>query len=64
MMTYVLLGLAIYVGLFALVNRICTCVEYCALAKSYGYFVKNGDDFKRTLTEFKGFASNVKTEQK
>lgn len=61
MMTYILIGLAIYVAVFAIVHRICNCVEYCALAKSYGYFVKNGEDFKRTLTEFKGFAANVKT---
>ena len=38
----VLLGFIIYLGVFAIIDRICRCAEHCANAKSYGASISNG----------------------
>lgn len=32
----------LYLCIFALINRVCKCIEYCATAKAYGKFRESG----------------------
>ena len=47
----VLIGFIIYLGLYAIIDRICKCAEHCSMAKSYGTAVGN-------------VAKNIKPEEK
>ena len=33
---YLILGLILYLCLYALINRVCKCIEHCATARAYG----------------------------
>lgn len=39
---YLIVGLILYLCLYALVNRLCICIEHCATAKAYGKFREAG----------------------
>ncbi len=34
--------LIIYICLYALINRVCQCIEHCATARAYSKFRENG----------------------
>lgn len=41
--TYVLIGIAIYICVYALLDRVCRCKEQCEAFKAYGlYFASMG----------------------
>lgn len=41
--TQIVVGfLIIYICLYALINRVCQCVEHCMTAKAYSKFRENG----------------------
>lgn len=33
---YLIVGLILYLCLYALINRLCQCIEHCATARAYG----------------------------
>lgn len=44
LLTYIIIGIMIYISVFAIVERICKCCEQCALYKSYGaYLASTGE---------------------
>lgn len=53
------LGTAIWLCIYALVDRICRCFESCALCKSYGSYMSKGvpikiDDFLKAMANTGG----------
>lgn len=53
LLTYIIIGILIYLCIFAIVERICKCKEQCEAFKAYGtYFTSMGktkDDFKTDM---------------
>lgn len=53
LLTYIIIGILIYLCIFAIVERICKCKEQCEAFKAYGtYFASMGktkDDFKTDM---------------
>lgn len=39
---YMLSFLVLYICVYALINRVCQCVEHCATARAYSKFRENG----------------------
>ena len=39
---YMLAFLVLYVCIYALINRVCQCIEHCATARAYSKFRENG----------------------
>lgn len=39
---YMLSFLVLYVCVYALINRVCQCIEHCATARAYSKFRENG----------------------
>lgn len=39
---YILAFLVLYVCIYALINRVCQCIEHCATARAYSKFGENG----------------------
>ena len=39
---YVIAFLILYICVYALINRVCQCIEHCATAKAYSKFRENG----------------------
>lgn len=39
---YLIIFLLLYLCLYALINRLCQCIEHCATAKAYGKFREAG----------------------
>lgn len=39
---YLIVGLILYLCLYALINRLCQCIEHCATAKAYGKLQEAG----------------------
>lgn len=38
----VIIFIALYLCIYALINRVCQCIEHCATAKAYSKFRENG----------------------
>lgn len=45
----VLLVLILFICVYTLIDRICKCIEHCAIAKAFGKFQENG-----IVTSFEG----------
>ena len=48
-MTFVQIVIAfliVYICVYALINRVCQCIEHCATAKAYSKFRENGMQLK------------------
>ncbi len=41
-MGYALILVVIYLCIYALINRVCQCIEHCATARAYSKFRENG----------------------
>ena len=41
-LTYVVIGIIIFIMVYCIIDRICTAVENAAMYKAYGNFVANG----------------------
>lgn len=39
---YMLSFLILYICMYALINRVCQCIEHCATARAYSKFRENG----------------------
>lgn len=57
--------LIIYICLYALINRVCQCIEHCATARAYSKFRENGvlvkmDDVEAGIMKSKKEKDNVK----
>jgi len=39
---YVIAFLILYLCMYALINRVCQCIEHCATARAYSKFRENG----------------------
>ncbi len=39
---YALILVIIYLCIYALINRVCQCIEHCATARAYSKFRENG----------------------
>lgn len=57
--------LILYVCVYALINRVCQCVEHCATARAYSKFRENGvlvkmDDVEAGIMKSKKEKDNVK----
>ena len=39
---YMLSFLVLYICVYALINRVCQCIEHCATARAYSKFRENG----------------------
>ena len=48
-----LLTLLIFFCAFTVVNRICTCIEHCATARSFGKIKINSREMEKALNEWK-----------
>lgn len=47
---YMLAFLVLYLCAYALINRVCQCIEHCATARAYSKFRENGN-FSRNPRE-------------
>lgn len=43
---YTFILFAVYLCVYALINRICKCIEHCATARAYSKFRENGIPLK------------------
>ena len=43
---YVIAFLILYICVYALINRVCQCIEHCATAKAYSKFRESGMQLK------------------
>ena len=62
---YMLSFLALYICVYALINRVCQCVEHCATARAYSKFRENGvlvkmDDVEAGIQKSNQEKENVK----
>ena len=62
---YMLAFLVLYVCIYALINRVCQCIEHCATARAYSKFRENGvlvkmDDVEAGIMKSKKEKDNVK----
>lgn len=48
---YIVAFLIVYICVHALLNRICRCIEHCAIANAYSKFRENGVDVKMDNVE-------------
>ena len=39
-LTYVLLGIGVYIGVYSIVDRVCKCVEHGHVSNSFNEFTK------------------------
>lgn len=56
---------AIYLCIYALINRVCNCIEHCATARAYSKFRKNDvlvkmDDAEASIKKSNKEKENVK----
>ena len=61
---YMLAFLVLYVCIYALINRVCQCIEHCATARAYSKFRENGvlvkmDDVEAGIIKSKKEKDNV-----
>jgi len=67
-MTFVQIAIAfliIYLCVYALINRVCQCIEHCATARAYSKFRENGvlvkmDDVEAGIKKSNKEKENVK----
>lgn len=57
--------LIIYLCVYALINRVCQCIEHCATARAYSKFRENGvlvkmDDLEAGIQKLNKERENVK----
>ena len=62
---YAFVLVAIYLCVYALINRVCQCIEHCATAKAYSKFRENGvlvkmNDVKAGIIKSKKEKDDVK----
>ena len=62
---YVIAFLILYLCMYALINRVCQCIEHCATARAYSKFRENGvlvkmDDVEAGIKESNKEKENVK----
>lgn len=62
---YVIAFLILYICVYALINRVCQCIEHCATAKAYSKFRENGvlvkmNDVKAGIIKSKKEKDDVK----
>ena len=62
---YMLAFLVLYVCVYALINRVCQCIEHCATARAYSKFRENGvlvkmDDVEAGIQKSNQEKENVK----
>lgn len=62
---YVIAFLILYICMYALINRVCQCIEHCAAARAYSKFRENGvlvkiDDVEAGIMKSKKEKDNVK----
>lgn len=62
---YALNLVAIYLCVYALINRVCQCIEHCATARAYSKFRENGvmvkmDDVEAGIKKNNKEKENVK----
>lgn len=62
---YALILVVIYLCVYALINRVCQCIEHCATARAYSKFRENGvlvkmDDVEAGIMKSKKEKDNVK----
>ena len=62
---YVIAFLILYLCMYALINRVCQCIEHCATARAYSKFRENGvlvkiDDVEAGIMKSKKEKDNVK----
>ncbi len=48
---YMLAFLVLYICVYALINRVCQCIEHCATARAYSKFRENGVAVKMDAVE-------------
>ena len=48
---YALILVVIYLCVYALINRVCQCIEHCATARAYSKFRENGVAVKMDAVE-------------
>lgn len=48
---YVIAFLILYLCMYALINRVCQCIEHCATARAYSKFRENGVAVKMDAVE-------------
>lgn len=61
----VIVFLIIYICIYALINRVCQCIEHCATARAYSKFRENGvlvkmDDVEAGIKKSNKEKENVK----
>ena len=62
---YVIAFLILYICVYALINRMCQCIEHCATARAYSKFRENGvlvkmDDVEAGIQKSNKEKENVK----
>lgn len=62
---YVIAFLILYLCMYALINRVCHCIEHCATARAYSKFRENGvlvkmDDVEAGIKKSNKEKENVK----
>ena len=62
---YVIAFLILYLCMYALINRVCQCIEHCATARAYSKFRDNGvlvkmDDVEAGIKKSNKEKENVK----
>lgn len=62
---YMIAFLVLYVCVYALINRVCKCIEHCATARAYSKFRENGvlvkmDDVEAGILKSNKEKENVK----
>lgn len=62
---YVIAFLILYLCMYALINRVCQCIEHCATARAYSKFRENGvlvkiDDVEAGIKKSNKEKENVK----
>lgn len=62
---YVIAFLILYICMYALINRVCQCIEHCTTARAYSKFRENGvlvkiDDVEAGIMKSKKEKDNVK----
>lgn len=48
---YIIAFLILYICVYALINRVCQCIEHCATARAYSKFRENGMSVKMNDVE-------------
>lgn len=59
---YILLAIWVYVGIYAIVNRICTCIEKREFIRVYGNFEKNKSHINNFYDTMKKITDDLKKE--